>query len=82
MLQNAEFINALKSKLTSAGGVSIAQSVLQNSLAKLKKNVESLTVDDRARLIEYIIEAISLVVTKDESKSLKSELENLLKADS
>ncbi len=81
-MQNAEFIKAVESRLTAAVGTIIAQSVMKNNLAKLNKDVQSLTADDRVLLIGNIVKAVSLFETKNESTVLKSELENLLKTSS
>ncbi len=78
MVQNVEFMKAVESKLTAAVGASMAQSILKNNLAKLKKDIKSLTEDDCKVLIEDIIKAVALLETKEESKSLKAELEGLL----
>jgi hypothetical protein len=75
-----EFIKKAGSRLTSAVGALIAQSIMKNNLAKLKKDVGQLAEEDFKILIENITKSVALFETKDESKQLKADLEGLLKA--
>jgi len=75
----SEFLNKVETALNLRIGNIIAGSVLKNNLLKLKKDPSSLTAEDCKVLVEHIVKAVSLFVTKDESRSIKVELEDLLK---
>ncbi len=78
MTKQEEFINQVELLLKRRIGTVIAGSVLKNNLAKLNKDVPSMTKEDGKLLSKNILNAISLFAAEDESKIVGTELEKLL----
>ena len=78
MPKQEEFVNQVELLLKRRIGAVIAGSILKNNLAKLNKDVSSMTKEDGKILLKDVVNAVSLLVTGDESKIVGTELEKLL----
>jgi hypothetical protein len=78
MTKQEEFINQVELLLKQRIGAIIAGSILKNNLAKLNKDVSSMTKEDGKLLVKNIINAVSLFAAGGESKIVGTELEKLL----
>ena len=78
MTKQEEFINQVELFLKRRIGAVIAGSILKNNLEKLNKNVSSMTKEDGKIFLKNIVNAVSMLVTGDESKIVGAELEKLL----
>ncbi len=78
MTKQEEFINQVELLLKQRIGAIIAGSILKNNLAKLNKDVSSMTKEDGKLLLKNIVNAVSLFVAGGESKIVGTELEKLL----
>ena len=78
MGKQEEFIKQVESLLNNRIGKVMAGSVLSNNLAKLNKDLASLTREDGKVLVEDIVKAVALFQTPNESKQIKTDLEKLL----
>jgi len=77
-MKQDEFIKQVKTVLQNRNGVIVGASILKNNLAKLNKDVVSITRDDGKVLIDNIVKAVLLFGTKEEANLIKAELEKYL----
>jgi len=78
MTKQDEFIKQIQTVLQARNGVIVGASILKNNLAKLNKDVVSITRDDGKVLIDNIVKAVLLFGTKEEANLIKAELEKYL----
>jgi hypothetical protein len=78
MTKQDEFIKQIQTVLRARNGAIVGASILKNNLAKLNKDVASITADDGKILIENIIKAVLLFGTTWEANLIKAELEKSL----
>ena len=77
-MKQDEFIKQVKTVLQNRNGVIVGASILKNNLAKLNKDVVSITRDDGKVLIDNIVKAVLLFGTKEEANLIKAALEKYL----
>ncbi len=77
-MKQDEFIKQIQTVLRARNGAIVGASILKNNLAKLNKDVASITTDDGKVLIENIIKAVLLFGTTWEANLIKAELEKSL----
>lgn len=74
-----EFISQVELIMTKTVGQIVGRSIVQNQLKKLRKDSDTLCVDDYAQVSEQVLGALSLFVTQQQVQAAKSQLELLAK---
>ncbi len=74
-----EFVVQAELVIRKLVGQLVAASILKNQLTKLRKDIDAISADDCNTLIQNIINALSLFVTKEEAYAAHSELNRLFK---
>ncbi len=75
----ADFVAQLEVVMGKFVGQIVCQSIMRNQLSKFNKDKAALTADDCKILIQSVLKAVSLFVTKEEAGRLQSELDKLFK---
>lgn len=80
MSKQGEFVKKVEAVLNTRIGPVLATSTLNYYIAKLDKDMASLTAEECKALAENLLKSASLFVTKEEAGFIRLDLENLLKA--
>ncbi len=78
MVMTDDFTTRVESVLVSGVGSIIGRSILKSGLARINKQPEAFTQEDRKTLIDNLIRSISVFGTREEAKRIQAELEKLL----
>jgi hypothetical protein len=75
-----DFVTQVEGLMEKTIGRLVGQSILKNQLKKLNKERDALSADDCNTLVQHIVGALSVFVTKQEVETASYQLERLYKA--
>lgn len=78
MVMTDNFTIRVETVLVGGVGSIIGRSILKSGLARINKQPDAFTQEDRKTLIESLIKSISVFGTREEAKRIQAELEKLI----